>query len=437
MRVTIPTSGSRGDVQPYVALGAGLRGSGWDVCLATHADFEPLVRGHELDFFPLLGSGQSLQASETGDRMLQSGGNPFTFLREFARLRRPLVADLMHNCRLACRDADLILLSNTELFIGQAVAEKLRLPTVWASLQPTTPTRYRPNFLFPEKPPWLHDGGAYNLLTHWVAGEALWQLMRPAVNRARHEVLGLPPAPFVGPARQFLSPPLSLDGYSPLVVPPASDWNARHHVTGYWFLDDGARWQPPADLAAFLAGGPPPVYVGFGSMHNRDAKEVTQLVLEALALAGQRGVLLLGWGGLRPVRGCDCAFPLESVPHDWLFPRVAAVVHHGGAGTTAAGLRAGVPSLVIPYMSDQPFWGRRVRELGVGPEPIPRKELTAERLAEGIRRAVTDPDMRRRAAALGGGIRAEDGVGRAVELLHRYARGRAARRPRPVAAGAV
>jgi sterol 3beta-glucosyltransferase len=425
MRVTIPTTGSRGDVQPYVALGMGLQANGWDVCLATHADFEPFVRGHGLDFFALDESGEAMQSSATGDRMLRSGCNPFTFLAEFSRLRRPRMESLMHNCWRACRDADLILLSNTELFIGQSVAEKLHIPTCWASLQPTTPSFFLANFLFPDHPWWLLDAGLYNLLTHTLAGEIFWQWMRPAVNAARKKVLGLAPINIVGPIVDYLFPPVSLDGYSPLVIPPAPDWGKRHHVTGYWFLNDGKGYQPPADLAAFLAAGTKPVYVGFGSMHNRDPEAVTRLVVEALERCGQRGVLLTGWSGLRSTERSDRVFFLNNVPHDWLFPRMAAIVHHGGAGTTSAALRAGTPALVVPFMSDQPFWGRRVQQLGCGPKPVARQHLSADSLAKGIHRAVTDSAIRQRAAEVGRQIRAEDGVGRAVELLnHYYAKGK-------------
>ena len=419
MRVTIPTTGSRGDVQPYVALGMGLRASGWDVCLATHANFEPFVREHGLDFFALDECGETMQGSAGGGRMLRSGDNPFTFLAEFSRLRRPRMERLMENCWRACRDADLILLSNTELFIGQAVAEKLGVPTCWASLQPTTPSLFLANFLFPDHPWWLLDAGLYNLLTHTLAGEILWQWMRPFVNAARKKVLGLPPVNIIGPIADYLFPPVSLDGYSPLVIRPAPDWGKRHHVTGYWFLDDGLGYRPPADLAAFLAAGPAPAYIGFGSMHNRDPEAVSRLVIDALGQAGQRGVLLTGWSGMRAERS-DRVFFLNNVPHDWLFPRMAAIVHHGGAGTTSAALRAGTPSLVIPFMSDQPFWGRRVFKLGAGPKPIARQNLTVDALAKGIYRAVTDPVIRLRAADVGRRIRAEDGVGRAVELLNHY-----------------
>jgi UDP:flavonoid glycosyltransferase YjiC (YdhE family) len=188
-------------------------------------------------------------------------------------------------------------------------------------------------------------------------------------------------------------------------------------VTGYWFLDPAADWTPPSALVEFLATGPPPVYVGFGSMGNQSPEETADLVVQALLQAGQRGIILSGWSGLRTAEKPDSVFMLDSAPFSWLFPRVAAVVHHGGAGTMAAGLRAGVPSIVVPFFGDQPYWGQRVVELGVGPQPIPRRRLTAERLAKAIQQAVSDQPMRQRATELGARIRAEDGVGRAVAIV--------------------
>jgi UDP:flavonoid glycosyltransferase YjiC (YdhE family) len=206
--------------------------------------------------------------------------------------------------------------------------------------------------------------------------------------------------------------------YSPAVVPKPPDWGEHAHVTGYWFLDHPPDWQPPADLVDFLESGPPPIYVGLGSISSRDPEKTSRIVLDSLRQAGQRGVIATGWGGLSQSDLPDEVFVTEAVPHDWLFPRMAAVVHHGGAGTTGAGLRASVPSIIVPVSNDQPFWGRRVKALGAGPAPIPRKRLTADRLAHAICVAVTDEAIRKRAAELGETIRAEDGVANAVRIIN-------------------
>ncbi len=191
------------------------------------------------------------------------------------------------------------------------------------------------------------------------------------------------------------------------------------HVVGYWFRPD-EPYEPPADLAAFLTDGPPPVYVGFGSMVSRDPAMLTQTVLDALAQAGQRGIILGGWAGLAQSDLPPTVLRLESVPHDWLFPQVAAVVHHGGVGTTHAGLRAGRPSVIVPFFGDQPFWADRVYALGAGPSPIPRSGLTADTLARAIDQSVSDEPMARRAADIGQQVRGEDGVGEAVALVEAF-----------------
>jgi sterol 3beta-glucosyltransferase len=182
-------------------------------------------------------------------------------------------------------------------------------------------------------------------------------------------------------------------------------------------LDEVAGWEPPKDLMDYLRAGPPPVYIGFGSMVNSSPEKTTDLVLQALARSGQRGVLSSGWGGLIKSSLPETVFMTGSIPFSWLFPKLAAVVHHGGAGTTSMGLWAGVPSIVIPFMGDQPFWGQRVYELGVGPKPIPRQRLTVNLLAESIHCAVTDKAIQERATSLGERIRAENGVAQAVAII--------------------
>jgi UDP:flavonoid glycosyltransferase YjiC (YdhE family) len=211
-----------------------------------------------------------------------------------------------------------------------------------------------------------------------------------------------------------------VSAYSPSVISHPRDWPDSVHVTGYLYLDEQADWQPSSELTAFLEAGAPPVYIGFGSMAGRDPEQLGGLIVEALAKSGQRGLLLTGWGGLRVEIASDDVFVLDAAPHSWLFPRMAAVVHHGGAGTTAEGLRAGVPAVIIPFAFDQSFWGARLRASGLAADPIPRKRLTADRLAKAVSTVVTDRDMRQRAASTGEVIRAENGIGNALEIVQRY-----------------
>lgn len=418
MRIAVIALGSRGDVQPYMALGKGLEKAGHAVRLITHENFAGFAREHVTDVWPVPGNVQDVAQSSAMRERLDSGN----FLRvtlQMAREARRTVVDWTREGLAACRGMELILTGIGGLFIGTALAERLGIPLLQAYYIPFTPTRGYPSFLLPNFPQWF--GGALNPLSYGIARQMMWQGLRPADSQARREVLELDRAPFWGPfhARPLRHTPL-LYGYSPTVIPKPPDWGADVHVTGYWFLDQTEDWSPPADVVEFLEAGPPPVFVGFGSMSSRSPERMVDLILSALAEAGQRGIILSGWAGLRKADAPDSVFMVDSVPFSWLFPRVAAVVHHGGAGTTSAGLRAGVPSLVIPFFGDQPFWGQRVAALGAGPNPIPRKKLTAGRMAQTIRRMVTDRGMRERAARVGERIRAEDGVARAVEVIHRF-----------------
>ena len=314
---------------------------------------------------------------------------------------------------VACREADALISLAVFATIGKTIAEIQNIPLINVE-----PTPLLPTCAFPA-PGWPFQrnlGGLHNRLSGHAMLYAIWQWYRPFVNEFRGRY-GLPP--FTGSSffRILSSTPL-LGAYSPAVIPHPPDWPASTNVVGYWFPDAQNEWQPAPELVEFLASGDPPVYVGFGSMAGDDAEQSASVILEALAMSGQRGLLLTGWGGIKTLSVPDNVFVLASAPHSWLFPRMAASVHHGGAGTTAEGLRAGMPTVIVPFIVDQPFWGQRVHTLGVGPAPILHKKLTAQKLAQAINTACTDAAMRRRAAALGGVIRAENGVDNAVRIIN-------------------
>lgn len=417
MRITILTLGSRGDVQPFIALAVGLQNTGRHrVRLAAPDNFELLAAEYHLDFFPI---GMDAQ------KMLGTGGidpsrNVLLWFGDVLRSLKPLVAQIAENSLLASQDADLILYSTLGI-AGYHIAEKLGIPCIFASPMPGFfPTRAYPNpgGVFPALP----LGGAYNKQTHILSGYLFQLFTGSFINRWRKEKLHLPAIP-IGryPYFQMAGRPQTIIGnYSPIISPKPPDWGNNIHLTGYWFLDPAPDWQPPAQLVEFLEAGAPPVYIGFGSMANRAPLKMAQLAQEALERSGQRGILAAGWGGLDNTNLPATIFALDSVPHTWLFPRMAAVVHHGGAGTTAAGLRAGVPSILVPHMGDQPFWAKRVTELGVGPRCIPRRKLTSGRLAAAINIATTDQNLRAKAAALGERIRSEDGVARMIEVIENF-----------------
>ncbi len=415
MRIAILALGSRGDVQPFIALGKGLKDAGHSVRLVTHPNFEALVNSHRLEFWPVKGNVQEVVESQEMRALLEKGNFLAITLRTAKEAQRATIQWAQAGLA-ACQGMDLLLAGIGGLYIGLSLAEKTRVPFLQAYLVPFTPTKAFPGPLLPPSLPKL--GGFFNRLSHHLTRQMMWQGFRTADSLARKQVLGLPAAPFWGPYHSERTRGLPvLYGFSPAVIPAPTDWGDEIHVTGFWFLDSAKDWTPPADLIDFLAAGPPPVYIGFGSMSTLKPEQTAELVIQAMERTNQRALLFSGWGGLQKTDLPASIRLINSVPHAWLFPRLAAVVHHGGVGTTAAGLRAGVPSIVIPFFGDQPFWGQRIADLGVGPAPIPRKELTVERLAQAVQTAITDAAMRQRAADLGSRIQAEDGVARAVAVI--------------------
>lgn len=413
MHITILTYGSRGDVEPYVALGKGLQRAGHSVRLAAPETFEDLVLSHGLEYATLAGNPDRL----VQNLVQKAGRNWLRMVFVVSRYVVQFAESVFEGVRMACKGSDAIIHSFLLTIAGHEVAREMGVPDLSALLFPVfSNTAEFPAIIFPDLP----LGSIYRRLTHEITTQTFWQGGRLLYRWAQHTYPPLPPLtgwPFS--AKGGRRTPI-LYGFSPHVISPPDDWDKDVHVTGYWFLDSPHDWQPPKEFLDFLGAGQPPIYIGFGSVIARDARRLTEIALEALALSRQRGVVALGWGGLDAKALPNDVYQVEFVPHSWLFPRVAAVVHHGGAGTTGAGLRAGVPNIIIPFTSEQPFWSRRVYQLGVGPRPIPVQRLSARKLAEAILLAMNDNEMRMSAKVLGEHIRNEDGVARAVKVIQRH-----------------
>ncbi len=418
MRVLIAALGSRGDVQPFVALGWALARRGHQVTIVADQVFVPLVQRYGLHAAPFDAKVQRHMASlvRVGHR------NPARQLLELARSGRSTADTIFRRIEAEARHADVVVFSPLAMVAADIAAHR-GIPAITAAVQPLTPTAQFAHPLAPAWPRGWPGQRLYNRATYtWVNGVLGW-LARPFVNRFRTQVLGLPPRPWRDFASADPFPKPMLYAFPEQVVPKPPEWGAEVHLTGYWLLPPDEAWQPDPALQAFLEAGPPPVYIGFGSMVDPDPEGLTRLVIQALRMVGRRGILLGGWARLGRGARPEDILVVDDVPHTWLFPRCAAVVHHGGAGTTAAGLHAGVPAVVVPYLMDQPFWGRRVAALGVGPTPIPRRRLTAQALARALEQALHDADLRARAAALGQTLRAADGLTRAAQLVEAIAQG--------------
>ena len=423
MHLVIVTSGSRGDVQPYLALAIRAAGAGHRVTLATHAVFEPWVRGFGIGFRVLHGDPMAILRNPGARAWLSNGSwrGLWSFAREFGRDFGDLLDGILRDMATVTADADVVLYSAVCMPAAQ-LHETRGIPVIGGFLQPLTPTDAFPAAGLSYRDPASVWDRRRNRFSHVVGEQLLWQPSRRRVNRWRERELDAPPVSLFGPfAMQRSSAYPVCYAYSPALLPRPSDWPEWIAPTGWWFLDEPA-YTPPAPLAAFLEAGDAPVTIGFGSMTPQDGEWLSRVVLDACEQAQSRAILLQGWGELGRTSLPAWAHREPEVPHSWLYPRSNAIVHHGGAGTTGAAVRSGVPSIVVPLGFDQQFWGSRLASLGVSPPPIKRRELTVASLAAAIRTARSSQAMRDAASALGETVRAEDGTGVALSRIEAHAR---------------
>ena len=401
MHITILALGSRGDIQPYAALGQGLRARGHQIRFITFESFASLIAEHGLELHPIHGDARGLVAG--------AGADMRALIRSFGSLAEGYAHDLSAP---HLGETDLIINQLPAGLYGYDLAEKFGVPMALAAVMPLARTRAFPLVNFPHLPL-----PGYNKATYILGEQIAWGMFRTVINRWRKHVLRLEPLPLRGYMAHLGTSRIPiLNGFSQHVVQRPLDWGEHIHITGYWFPEQ-PRWQPPADLAAFLDTGSPPVFIGFGSMPIKNPARTTQIVVEALRQSGQRGVIQAGWGGLGAQALPESVFKMDYAPYGWLFPRMGMVIHHGGAGTTAFGLRAGVPSCAIPFVFDQKYWGERIAALGVGPAPICFKGLRVALLAEAIQLGINNSEMHQRSAVLGRKIQLEDGIGKAMQII--------------------
>lgn len=403
MRVLIVTTGSRGDVAPFTGLGQRLQQAGHQVAIAAHGPFAELVRRCGMEYRPLPGDPVEMARERLAAPSPEAGRSVFAGFVH--RLGEGLIA-------ATAAGTDLIITAFGPAPVSRLVADGFGIPSIGAYLVPAVPTAEFPLPGWPEP-------GDLGPVGNLAAGRELigraGALYADILPRLRAQ-LGLPGATTTEPADG--SPPDGwpiCHGFSPAVIPRPDDWPPEVQVTGYWWPARPAGWQPPGELLDFLQAGAPPVFIGFGSMAPSEGESLTELIAAAVNRAGVRAVVQAGWAGLAPVG--DGILLVGDLPHDWLFPRVAAVVHHAGAGTTGAGLRAGVPAVLVPILLDQPFWAARLHQLGVAPPPLPQRDLTANALADAMRCCIDDQTYRNQAVELASRIRAEDGSAAVLTLI--------------------
>lgn len=416
MRITCLTIGSRGDVQPYIALCKGLIADGHRPKIATHAEFEPWIRKHGIDFAPVGGNPAELMAL-----CVEYGMFTPKFISETNSKFRGWLDDLLVSAWKACEGSE-VLIESPSAMAGIHIAEALGIPYFRAFTMPWTKTRAYPHAFAPLA---MKFGGNYNISTYTVFNNVFWQLTARQINSWRRRTLGIRSTSITA-MRQNEVP--FLYNFSPNVVAPPLDFSAWVHVTGYWFLDEAKDWTPPADLLAFIEkardDGMKLVYIGFGSVVVSDSKAMTQNIVDAVLKADVRCILSKGWSDRLDAKEPNkpeiplppSIFQIASAPHDWLFKQIDAAVHHGGAGTTGASLRAGIPTIIKPFFGDQFFFSTRVQDIGVG---LCVNHITPNALGKALWIATHDGRIRTKARVLGERIRAENGVQTAINALYR------------------
>ena len=419
MRIAIVTLGTLGDVVPYIALGQGFKAAGDEVTLVTFQRFEALIRQHKLEFYAINKSLEDfMQRDWTQFRITpRTIAQALSHLPQNAQIARQLLELLMKDCLDAFEGIDLVIGQVVGHLAAWPVAQQLNIPYYAAFCSPLHRTRAFPNAfatsIVPAGPGWRPWGGKeiYNWWTHTFSSRIFWSRMYPILLKALQSTLKRPVS-----SLDFHVPVLY--GHSPSVLPKPQEWGPHITVTGYWLLNEPEDWQPPVDLVAFLDAGSPPVYLGFGSMVGLEAQKMIHVILQVLQKLHMRCVLLADRSEWPELSSYDTIFVIKSAPHSWLFPRMSVIMHHGGPGTAAAAMRAGIPQIIVPFLSDQSFWGHLMVALGVGPAPLHRKKIQPLRVQDAFEQILTNAEMRQRARALGELIRNEDGVARAIETVH-------------------
>ncbi|GAB4845154.1 hypothetical protein Ancab_038558 [Ancistrocladus abbreviatus] len=417
LKIAMLVVGTRGDVQPFLAMAKRLQEYGHHVRLATHINFRDFVKLAGVEFYPLGGDPRVLAGY-----MARNKGFIPTAPGEISTQRKQLKT-IIESLLPACIEPDIetgapfraqAIIANPVAYGHAHVAEALGVPLHIFFTMPWTPT-----YEFPH-PMARVPQSAGNWLSYIVVDLLIWWGIRSYINDFRKKKLKLTP---IGYASMYYGSISHLPtGYmwSPHVVPKPKDWGPLVDVVGYCFLNLGSKYQPREDFVEWIVKGPKPIYIGFGSMPLEDPKKITGIILQALKDTGQRGILDRGWGDLGIFSEVpDYIFLLEGTPHDWLFPQCCAVVHHGGAGTTATGLKAGCPTTIVPFFGDQFFWGDRIHQKGLGPEPIPVSQLSVEALSNAIR-FMQQPEVKSQAMEIAKLIENEDGVAGAVDAFHRH-----------------
>ncbi len=408
--ITILCSGSRGDFQPYIALAQQLKKLGKDVRIAASKSFEGFIRGYGIDVFPVEADIETLNVDPKLLKAAGSADNPLKMLLAFNKMKEYGIY-MVNDYYSACDGSELIIY-HPGCTIGYFAAQKFGVPSVLASPFPMHKTKEYLSVVMYGK---TKSNVLTNKISYAMIQGMLWMASKDSVKGFWKKRFGKAPDNFGCPFERHTDKKHpAIVSCSNYVFKRPQDWNENIYQNGYWFVEEPSEYRPSDELAAFLDACDKPVYIGFGSMTSLEKHDgLAEIAVEALIISGKRGIIC-GMG--RPENLPENIIAIDGAPHTWLFERVSAVCHHGGAGTTAAGFKAGVPSIIIPFSNDQFAWAHRAYDLGVGSKPIPKKELSAEKLADAIRNALTD-EIVANADNLGKKIASENGAMACAEII--------------------
>ncbi|MCB0502698.1 MAG: glycosyltransferase family 1 protein [Bacteroidetes bacterium] len=421
-KITILTIGTSGDVHPFIALGIGLKKAGFEVKIATNADFKSLVEDHGLKFSEIVGNVGASMKTEQVKKSIDEGGKSREFFNSLIDEAAPLFEQALMEFKSACEDAEIVVSSALTLHVANYLTDYFDVPLIFCSVNPAGPTAEFHHILAdpPIGPKVMHS--AYNKTTHKILTQIIWRYVKaelePAWNKLMPEVKFSQLDPLEKAFQKKL--PLILMAYSPAILPKPKDWSVLQHVTGYWWLPSLEKYAPEPSLVDFVNEGEPPVYAGFGSMANEKDNMLSKIVIPAIKSLGQRAVILDDGSDLSEFQNDKDLYFIKRTDLNWLFPKMKAVAHHGGVGTTGISIQAGTPTLIVSFIPDQRFWGWQLSQIGAMPKPIPKKSITYQNFHDSLEELLKNESYKTKTLELSVEMKKEKGVDTAVETIINY-----------------
>ncbi len=421
-KITILTIGTSGDVNPFIALGHELKNEGFEVTIATNDEFKSLIESYGLAFSTVVGDVRSSMQADKVKKSIEGGGQSKEFFDSLMEEAEPHFEKTLLQFKDACSHADVVISSALTLHFAHFLTDYFDIPLVFCSVNPAGPTSEFHHVLAdpPKGPKLMHS--AYNKTTHKILTEVVWKYVKPKIERSWNK--HMPPMKFPKSdplAKAFEKKlPLILMAYSPTLLPKPKDWSILQHVTGYWNLPVSEAYIPPKEIVDFIEAGDTPIYVGFGSMNNPTDKMLSESIIPAIKTLKQRAIVMDDGTDLSAYRDDKDILIIKYADFNWLFPKMKAIIHHGGVGTTGIGIQAGAPTLIVSFIPDQRFWGWRLAQMGAMPNPIPKKTLNSAVFLERLTDLINNIEYKNKTQDLSLSMQKENGTATAVDLIINY-----------------